>query len=101
MLWPDAWCAFHGPLRFAVFNDGLCLWAGVAEPPQRSRHGAVHDLHRAATDQTLDLDERKVWFHARGVAIHHEGDRAGGRDQRDLRVPDAVGFAEPHRLAPR
>ena len=66
------------------------LFLVVAEALQRQRDGLVDDLDRAAADELLVLDEREVRLDAGRVAIHHEADRAGGREHRDLAVLVAV-----------
>jgi hypothetical protein len=81
--------------------DLLDLRVGVAERPQRHRHGAVDDRHRPAADELLVLDEREVGLDARRVAIHEEGDRAGGCGDAALCVAVAVDLAECDRLVPR
>ena len=52
----------------------------VAELAERARHRLVHELHRAAADELLRLDERELGLDAGGVAVHHQPDRAGGRE---------------------
>jgi hypothetical protein len=63
-------------------DDLIGLVGGVAERLQRVRHRLVDDLQVAAADEALVLDERDVRLHPGRVAIHHEGDRAGGRQDR-------------------
>ena len=72
----------------------------VAQRAQRLWHGAIDDLEIAAAGELLELDQRKVGLDAGRVAIHHEPDRAGRRDHRDLGVAVAVRFAEGERVAP-
>jgi hypothetical protein len=72
----------------------------VAERAQGFRHRAVDDLEIAAAGELLELHEREVGLDARGVAIHHEADRARGRDHRRLRIAEAVLLAELDRLVP-
>ena len=67
---------------------------GVAEPRQRRRHGAVDDLEVAAAGELLELHQREVGLDAGGVAIHHQADGAGRRDDGHLGVAVAVGFAQ-------
>jgi hypothetical protein len=57
------------------------------------RDGVVDDLDHAAADELLVLDEGEVGLDAGGVAVHHEADGAGGREDGDLRVAVAVLFA--------
>ncbi len=72
----------------------------VAEVRQGARHGLVDDLHRAAADQLLELDQRQVGLHAGGVAVHHQADGAGRSQQAGLGIPVTVGLAEPQALVP-
>ncbi len=70
--------------------DLLDLLLGVAERRKRQRHGAVDDRHLPAADELLELDQREVGLDAGRVAVHQEGDRAGGREHGRLRVAVAV-----------
>ena len=69
--------------------SAICRFV-VAERAQRLGHGAVDDLEIAAAGELLELDQREIGLDAGGVAIHHQADRAGRRDDRDLRVAIAV-----------
>ena len=82
-------------------DDDVRLPLVVAELAQGLGHGLVDDLQEAAADQLLVLDEGDVRLHAGGVAIHHEGDRAGGGEHGDLAVAQAVLVAEEDHLVPR
>ena len=62
----------------------------VAELLERGRDGLVDDLEEALADELLVLDEGDVRLDPGGIAIHHEGDRAGRRQDGDLGVPVAV-----------
>jgi len=62
------------------------LLLGVAEAAQGAWHGLVDDLHRAAADELLELDQAEVRLDARGVRPHHEADGAGGSGDAQLRV---------------
>src|SRR3712207_9083465 len=68
--------------------------------PQGVRDGLVDDLEVAAADEALVLDERDVRLNARRVAVHHEGDRAGRREDGQLPVPEAGLLAEGDDLVP-
>ena len=81
----------------AVADDVVDLARRVAELRERRRDGRVDDLEVAAAGQLLELHEREVGLDARRVAVHHEADRAGRRDQRDLGVAVAVRLAEGER----
>ena len=73
--------------------------AGCSRACRAPRHRAVHDLQHSAADELLVLHQRDVRLDAGRVAVHHERDRAGRREHRDLRVLVACAAAE--RAAPR
>ena len=73
---------------------------GITERTQGIGNSAVDDLEVAATGKLLELHQREVGFDAGRVAIHHEADRAGRRDNGGLGVAVAVLFAEFQRLVP-
>ena len=73
-----------------VLDDLLDRQPIVAQLLQGRGHSAVDDFHHAAAGQLLVLDQRDVRFDARGVAIHHEGDRAGGGQHGGLGVAVTV-----------
>ena len=83
-----------------VLDDLGDLGLRVAEPLQRRRDRLVDDLHHAAADQLLVLDERDVRLDAGGVAVHHEADGAGGRQHGGLAVAVAELLAELDALVP-
>ena len=84
-----------------VGHDLGDLRLAVAERAQRLGHGAVDDLEIAAAGELLELHQREVGLDAGGVAIHHQADGAGRRDDRDLRVAIAVPLAERRARRPR
>ena len=84
-----------------VGDDALHLIIGVAEAAKRPRDRLVDDLHGPAAHQLLGLDQREVRLDARGVAIHHQADRPGRRQDGRLSVAVAVLVAERHGLIPR
>ena len=81
-------------------DDGLDLLGLVAQRRERPRHRLVDDLHGAAADQLLELDQRQVGLDAGGVAVHHQADGAGRGEHRGLRVAVAVALAGADRLGP-
>ena len=97
MLTPGA-CRERG-VADGVGLDLVDLRLAVAERAQRLGHGAVDDLEIAAAGELLELHQREVGLDARGVAIHHEADRAGRGDDGDLRVAVAMPLAERERIA--
>ena len=72
----------------------------VAEAAQRRLDRLVDDLEVAAAGELLELHEREVGLDAGRVAIHHEADRAGRRDDGDLRVAVARDLADRERVVP-
>ena len=90
----------HGAVADRIGLDLGDLGFAVAERAQRIGHGPVDDLEVAAAGELLELHEREVGLDAGGVAIHHEADRAGGRDDGGLRVAVAVRLAELQRPVP-
>ena len=81
----------------AVAHDLVDLLGRVAEVDECWWHRRVDDLEVATTGQLLELDEREVGLDARGVAVHHETDRAGRSDQGHLRITEAVHLAQGER----
>ena len=93
--------AFDGAGLVDVRNDLRGLLGRIVQAHQGLGHGVVDDLHDAAADQLLVLHQRQIGLDARGVAIHHEADGAGGRQHGGLRVLVAVLFAQRERRRPR
>src|SRR5450631_1860248 len=77
------------------------LWSRVSQRAKAFRHGAVDDLEIAAAREFLEFDESEIRLDAGGIAIHHEADGAGRRDDAHLRVAIAMTLAERHRAIPR
>ena len=88
MLLPQAGGVHHVAVLGDVLGDRLDLLVLVAEVLQRPRHGLVDDLHRAAADQLLELDQGEVRLDTSGVTVHHEADGVVAdhavRDVRDV-----------------
>ena len=74
VLGPQPGGVHHVAVLGDVLGDRLDLLVRVAEVLQRARHGLVDDLHGAAADQLLELDQGQVGLDAGGVAVHHEAD---------------------------
>ena len=91
----------NGLLLVDVLEDRGNLLSAVAELGERLWDRLVDDLEEAFADELLVLDERDVWLNARGVAIHHEGDRPGWGEHAHLCVAIAVHRAELKRSVPR
>jgi hypothetical protein len=83
-----------------VVDDVVDVGLLVAEPAERLGHGPVHDLQHPAAHELLVLHEGDVRLHSGGVAVHHERDRAGGRQDGGLGVPETVLPADLDRLVP-
>ena len=77
------------------------LACAIAKRAQRFRHRLVDDLEVAAARELLEFDESEVGLDAGRVAVHHEADRAGRRDDGCLRVAIAVLLAKLKSAHPR
>ena len=89
-----------GAMTDGVGDDLFDLGGGIPERLQRRRDRAVDDLEVTAPCQLLELHQGEVRFDACRVTIHHQADRAGGRDHGGLRVPVSVLLAKAQRLVP-
>ena len=89
------------PLSAMYSTIASIVSLGVADLPQRPRDRQVDDLHRAAADELLELDQREVGLDARRVAVHHEADGAGRGEHRRLGVAVAVLLPELDDVVPR
>ena len=104
------------PSRCSSFRPGapsIVSWAStksrtpadlgvvVAELAERHRHRPVDDLEHPAAGQALVLDQRDVGLDPGRVAVHHEGDRAGRREDGHLAVAVAVLAAQCPGTRPR
>ena len=78
--------------------DGIVV---ISQRCQSLGHRAVDDLEVAAAGQLLELHQREVGLDAGGVAVHHQADGAGGRDDAGLGVAVAVLLAQLKRTIPR
>ncbi len=83
-----------------VGDDRLDLLLLVAQAAQGLRDGAVDDLHRAAADQLLELDQREVGLDTGGVAGHRQTDGAGRGEDGRLGVTETVLLAEAQHVLP-
>jgi hypothetical protein len=83
-----------------IADDRLDLVVVVAERAQRLGHRAVDDLEISAAGQLLELDDGEIRFDAGGVAVHHQADGAGGRDNAGLGIAVAVALPELQRRVP-
>ena len=97
----DAGAVAQGGVAHGVAHDLLDLSGTIAQLFQRRGDRLVDDLEIAAARQLLELDQREIRLDARGVAIHDQADRAGGRDDRGLGVTEAVRLPQSQRLVPR
>jgi hypothetical protein len=84
----------HGAVAHRIGLDLGDLGFAVAEGAKRIGHRPVDDLPVAAARELLELHQGEVGLDAGGVAIHHQADGAGGRDDRGLGVAVAVALAE-------
>ena len=92
--------ALDGAVLVDVVDDFRRFLVGVAELQERRGHHVVDDLDQPAAHQLLVLHQGQVRLDARGVAIHHEADGAGGGQHGDLRVAVAVLHAAGQALIP-
>ena len=99
-VWPPSVDVFNGVEFLDVRDDALGFLGAVAQPAQRFGHRAVDDLQQAAARQQLVLHQRDVGLDAGRVAVHQEGDGAGGRQHGDLRVAIARCAAAFERAVP-
>ena len=105
-LLPQGGVVDAGRLAEIAVADGIGFDLGdvafaVAERAQRFRHRAVDDLEVAAAGELLELHQREVRLDAGGVAIHHEADGAGRRDDGRLRIAVAVLLRRARARRPR
>ena len=89
----DSGRALDGAGGVDVADDGVDLGLVVAELDEGGGDGGVDDLNHSSADQLLVLDEGELGLDAGGVAVHHEADGAGGGEDGDLGVAEAVAFA--------
>ena len=80
--------------RVDVRDDAFDLLGIVAEFFQRRRDRLVHDFQHAAAGEQFVFHQRDVGLDPGRVAIHQEADRAGRRENGDLRVAIAMAPAE-------
>ena len=96
----DAGCIRQCAIAHGVLDDALDLRFGIAERVERGRYRTVDDLEVTAACQLLELDQREVRLDAGGVAIHHQADCAGRRDNGGLGIAVAVLGAKLDRPVP-
>ncbi len=92
--------AFDRVLLVDVLDDRLDLRLAVTQGPQGQRHRLIDDLQHPAAGKLLVLHQGDVRLDARRVAIHHEADRAGGRQDRRLGVAEAEAAAADQHFVP-
>ena len=83
-----------------VGNDVLDLGGRVSKCRQRRRHRAVYDLEVTAPGELLELHQGEVRLDPCRIAIHHEANGAGRRDDRRLSIPVSVLHAQVERIVP-
>ena len=81
-------------------DDLLNFRRRITETLERVGHTTVDDLQHAAAGEEFVFHERDVRLDAGGVAVHEEGDGAGGREHGDLRIAVAVLLALGERGVP-
>ncbi len=73
----------------------------VAQTDEGRRNRLIDNLEVAAAGEFLELDQGEVRFDARRIAVHHQTDRSGRRQNRRLGVSETVLFAPLQRTVPR
>src|SRR5215472_11280945 len=68
--------AFDRAVLIDVIEDLRCLLDVVPELQQGYWNDLVDDLDEPAAHQSFVFNKRQVRLNARGVAVHHETDRA-------------------------
>ena len=96
----DTWCITDSAVAHSIADDFLDLCRAIAQFIQCSGHGLVDDLEIPATGKFLEFHQRKVRLDPCGVAIHDQTDRAGWRNNRDLRIAIAMRLAQFQGLVP-
>ena len=88
------------PLRSSQASISSASGAAVSQAAQGLPHAAVDDPEHPAAHQALVLDQGDVRLHPGGVAVHHEGDGARGRQHGNLGISVSVGFSQGQGLVP-
>src|SRR5690606_34483940 len=88
------------PMPHCVAHDCLDLRLAIAKLSQSRGDRAVDNLEVAAPRELLEFHQGEVWLDTRGVTVHHQADRAGRCDHRDLRIAEAMSFAQLQGLVP-
>ncbi len=94
-------CADQRAVAGGVADDPVDGVARVAEAGERHRDHPVDDFEIAAAGQLLELHQREIGLDSGRVAVHHQADGAGRRDDRGLRIAIAMALAQSKRLIPR
>src|ERR671913_297215 len=68
--------AFDGLMLFNVLDNVLNLLYVIPQTLKRPSHCVIDDLQESAANQLLVFDQSDIRLHSRGVAIHHESNRA-------------------------
>ena len=97
---PDTGGAAQGAVADCIGHDVVDLVFGVAERVQRFRNCPVDNSEVAAARQLLEFDQREIRFDPRRIAVHHQADRAGWRDDGGLRVAKTMALAQLQRPGP-
>jgi len=100
----DGLRAFHDIFNRMVLrdmaNDPFGFRGVVSQALQRFRHRAVDDVQAPAARQQLEFYQRQFRLDARRITVHREGNGAGRRQDRHLRIAIARRAAAGQRLGP-
>src|SRR5947209_7619968 len=84
-----------------VFDDRLGLLLLVTQSGECLGYRLIDDLHGAATDQLLELDERKVRLDTGRIAVHHEPNSSSRRQNAGLSISPTIFLTDPETILPR
>ena len=93
--------AFNRPRGVNVADDGLHLLWRIAQLDESLRDRVVDDLDNPAAHQLLVLHQCEIGLDPRRVAVHHEPNRARGRNHGHLAVAIPVDTSKLKGFFPR
>ena len=90
----DAGAVLQGAMADRVVDDLSHLTIAIAKATERGGNRPIDDLEVTATREFLEFNESEIRLDAGSVAIHHQADRAGRRDNAGLGISVAMLAAE-------